>query len=187
MQGMFKANGGCGYVKKPDFLMKIGPNGQVYYPKEKEPVEKTLKVREAVKAEEICSTVQILFVSNSCYFTQVKVYMGDGWHLDFKQTHFDMYSPPDFYTRVSCLSHFSLLNHLEQLIIYHIHLKLRLTVYTSPRSFTHGLKIHSVWRNLLVMKIVEEFVFIEHSLKMLVLRTVANDKSPFSLCFLYAG
>nr|GMD22292.1 phosphoinositide phospholipase C 4-like [Ipomoea batatas]GMD27123.1 phosphoinositide phospholipase C 4-like [Ipomoea batatas]GMD29271.1 phosphoinositide phospholipase C 4-like [Ipomoea batatas] len=26
--------------------------------------------------------------------------MGDGWHLDFKQTHFDLYSPPDFYTRV---------------------------------------------------------------------------------------
>ncbi|CDP09195.1 unnamed protein product [Coffea canephora] len=73
MQGMFKANGGCGYVKKPDFLMKIGPNGQVFYPKEKQPVKTTLKV---------------------------KVYMGDGWHLDFKQTHFDMYSPPDFYTRV---------------------------------------------------------------------------------------
>ncbi|GMP89685.1 hypothetical protein CsSME_00041150 [Camellia sinensis var. sinensis] len=31
---------------------------------------------------------------------QVKVYMGDGWHLDFKQTHFDLYSPPDFYARV---------------------------------------------------------------------------------------
>lgn len=26
--------------------------------------------------------------------------MGDGWHLDFKKTHFDKYSPPDFYTRV---------------------------------------------------------------------------------------
>ncbi|KAL3518059.1 hypothetical protein ACH5RR_020648 [Cinchona calisaya] len=73
MQGMFRANGGCGYVKKPDFLMKIGPNGQVFYPKENQPVKKTLKV---------------------------KVYMGDGWHLDFKQTHFDLYSPPDFYTRV---------------------------------------------------------------------------------------
>lgn len=68
MQGMFRANGGCGYVKKPDFLVK-----EVFDPSEKLPVKKTLKV---------------------------KVYMGDGWHLDFKQTHFDLYSPPDFYTRV---------------------------------------------------------------------------------------
>lgn len=34
------------------------------------------------------------------YFLQVKVYMGDGWSMDFKKTHFDPYSPPDFYTRV---------------------------------------------------------------------------------------
>lgn len=41
------------------------------------------------------------------YFTlKVKVYMGDGWHLDFKQTHFDLYSPPDFYTRVRWLFNF---------------------------------------------------------------------------------
>ncbi|KAK4492094.1 hypothetical protein RD792_002891 [Penstemon davidsonii] len=73
MQGMFRANGGCGYVKKPDILMNVGPNNQVFDPKAKYPVKKTLKV---------------------------KVYMGDGWHLDFKQTHFDLYSPPDFYTRV---------------------------------------------------------------------------------------
>jgi len=26
--------------------------------------------------------------------------MGDGWRMDFKQTHFDQYSPPDFYARV---------------------------------------------------------------------------------------
>ncbi|KAM6578239.1 hypothetical protein CsatB_030076 [Cannabis sativa] len=73
MHGMFKANGGCGYVKKPEFLMSKGPDNQVFDPKAKLPVKKTLKV---------------------------KVYMGDGWHLDFKQTHFDTYSPPDFYTRV---------------------------------------------------------------------------------------
>ncbi|KAM5583238.1 phosphoinositide phospholipase C 4 [Rosa sericea] len=70
MHGMFRANGGCGYVKKPDFVMN---DEQIFYPKAKLPVKKTLKV---------------------------KVYMGDGWHLDFKQTHFDSYSPPDFYTRV---------------------------------------------------------------------------------------
>ncbi|XP_008220858.1 PREDICTED: phosphoinositide phospholipase C 4-like isoform X2 [Prunus mume] len=72
MQGMFRANGGCGYVKKPDFVMKNLDN-QVFDPKANLPVKKTLKV---------------------------KVYMGDGWHLDFKHTHFDLYSPPDFYTRV---------------------------------------------------------------------------------------
>ncbi|XVF69002.1 hypothetical protein PTKIN_Ptkin11bG0046100 [Pterospermum kingtungense] len=73
MHGMFRSNGGCGYVKKPDFLMNADPNGQVFDPKAKLHVKKTLKV---------------------------KVYMGDGWHFDFKQTHFDLYSPPDFYTRV---------------------------------------------------------------------------------------
>lgn len=26
--------------------------------------------------------------------------MGEGWHLDFKRTHFDLYSPPDFYVKV---------------------------------------------------------------------------------------
>ncbi|KAK1311661.1 Phosphoinositide phospholipase C 2 [Acorus calamus] len=73
MHGKFRANGGCGYVKKPDFLLKPDENGDVFDPKAKQPVKKTLKV---------------------------KVYMGDGWHLDFRQTHFDLYSPPDFYTRV---------------------------------------------------------------------------------------
>lgn len=31
---------------------------------------------------------------------QVKVYMGDGWRMDFSKTHFDAFSPPDFYARV---------------------------------------------------------------------------------------
>ncbi|CAN4126219.1 unnamed protein product [Withania somnifera] len=26
--------------------------------------------------------------------------MGKGWHLDFKRTHFDAYSPPDFYVKI---------------------------------------------------------------------------------------
>ncbi|WOL08486.1 phosphoinositide phospholipase C 2-like [Canna indica] len=73
MHGFYKANGGCGYIKKPDFLMNVGPNKEVFDPKAVLPVMKTLKV---------------------------KVYMGDGWRMDFKQTHFDAYSPPDFYTRV---------------------------------------------------------------------------------------
>ncbi|XP_068668302.1 phosphoinositide phospholipase C 2-like [Aristolochia californica] len=73
MNGMFKANGGCGYIKKPDFLMKVGQHNEVFNPMARLPVKTTLKV---------------------------KVYMGDGWQLDFKQTHFDTYSPPDFYARV---------------------------------------------------------------------------------------
>jgi len=43
MQGMFRANGGCGYVKKPDFLLNAGPSG-VFYPTENPVVVKTLKV-----------------------------------------------------------------------------------------------------------------------------------------------
>lgn len=30
--------------------------------------------------------------------------MGDGWRLDFSKTHFDTFSPPDFYVKVSLLS-----------------------------------------------------------------------------------
>ncbi|KAI3748849.1 hypothetical protein L6452_12239 [Arctium lappa] len=73
MHGMFRSNGGCGYVKKPDFLMSRGPNNEVFDPKTTLPVKKTLRV---------------------------KVYMGDGWRIDFSRTHFDAYSPPDFYTKL---------------------------------------------------------------------------------------
>ncbi|KAM7265542.1 hypothetical protein ACFE04_003225 [Oxalis oulophora] len=73
MHGMFKANGGCGYVKKPDFLMCKDPDNELFDPKKASVVTKTLKV---------------------------KVYMGDGWRLDFSHTHFDAYSPPDFYTKI---------------------------------------------------------------------------------------
>ncbi|KAL2940588.1 Phosphoinositide phospholipase C 2 [Bienertia sinuspersici] len=44
MQGMFRANGGCGYVKKPNFLLSTGPHGEVFDPKVKLPPKKTLKV-----------------------------------------------------------------------------------------------------------------------------------------------
>ncbi|KAJ7959651.1 Phosphoinositide phospholipase C [Quillaja saponaria] len=73
MHGMFRVNGGCGYVKKPDFLMMKGPSNEVFDPKRALIVKQTLKV---------------------------KVYMGNGWSSDFSQTHFDTYSPPDFYTKV---------------------------------------------------------------------------------------
>ncbi|XP_076942253.1 phosphoinositide phospholipase C 6-like [Bidens hawaiensis] len=73
MHGMFRSNGGCGYVKKPDFLMTKGPNNEVFDSQVTSYVKKTLKV---------------------------KVYTGDGWRMDFSQTHFDKYSPPDFYTKM---------------------------------------------------------------------------------------
>ncbi|CAL5189653.1 unnamed protein product [Lathyrus oleraceus] len=70
MEGMFKANGGCGYVKKPDILLN---NNKIFDPRVNRPVQKTL---------------------------QVLVYMGEGWHSEFGQTHFDFYSPPDFRVQV---------------------------------------------------------------------------------------
>ncbi|CAJ1860319.1 unnamed protein product [Sphenostylis stenocarpa] len=73
MQGMFRTNGGCGYVKKPKLLMQKGLNDEVFDPKITLPVKITLKV---------------------------KVYMGNGWSLDFTPTDFDTYSPPDFYVKV---------------------------------------------------------------------------------------
>lgn len=44
MHGMFRANGGCGYIKKPDFLMHKGSNYEVFDPKKTLTVKKTLKV-----------------------------------------------------------------------------------------------------------------------------------------------
>ncbi|CAL0304747.1 unnamed protein product [Lupinus luteus] len=73
MQGMFSANGGCGYVKKPEFLLEKGLHNEVFDPKRTLPVWKTLKV---------------------------KLYMATGWSADFDQTHFDTYSPPDFYAKI---------------------------------------------------------------------------------------
>lgn len=73
MQGMFRANGGCGYVKKPDFLIKSRINNEFFDPKRSLPVKEILKV---------------------------KVYMGEGWSQDFHRTHFDAYSPPDFYAKI---------------------------------------------------------------------------------------
>uniref|UniRef100_M1AVA0 Phosphoinositide phospholipase C n=1 Tax=Solanum tuberosum TaxID=4113 RepID=M1AVA0_SOLTU len=73
MHGMFRSNGGCGYVRKPSFLMERGPYNELFDPKVTLPVKKTLRVR---------------------------VYLGDGWRMDFSHTHFDAFSPPDFYTKL---------------------------------------------------------------------------------------
>ncbi|KAG2322852.1 hypothetical protein Bca52824_016065 [Brassica carinata] len=70
MRGMFRANGGCGYVKKPDILLN---NNAIFDHQASLPVKTTLRVT---------------------------IYMGEGWYDDFPRTHFDSYSPPDFYARV---------------------------------------------------------------------------------------
>ncbi|XP_014503861.1 phosphoinositide phospholipase C 2 [Vigna radiata var. radiata] len=70
MEGMFRANGGCGYVKKPNILLNVN---DIFDPKAFRPVQTTL---------------------------QVLVYMGDGWRSDFSPTHFDFYSPPDFRVQI---------------------------------------------------------------------------------------
>ncbi|KAK7372094.1 hypothetical protein VNO80_05463 [Phaseolus coccineus] len=70
MEGMFRANGGCGYIKKPDILLN---DNNIFDPRAFRQVQKTL---------------------------QVLVYMGDGWRSDFGPTHFDFYSPPDFRVEV---------------------------------------------------------------------------------------
>lgn len=44
MQGLFRANGGSGYVKKPDILLKVGPRDEVFDPSRSLPVLTTLKV-----------------------------------------------------------------------------------------------------------------------------------------------
>eukprot|EP00250_Pteridium_aquilinum_P003130 c13461_g1_i1 orf=1103-2929(+) len=78
VHGLFRANGGCGYVRKPDFLIDKSSEGQFtrqtsFNPMDPGTVKQTLKV---------------------------KVYQGQGWSQRFSKTHFDTFSPPDFYTRV---------------------------------------------------------------------------------------
>ncbi|XP_038894759.1 phosphoinositide phospholipase C 2-like [Benincasa hispida] len=73
MEGMFKGNDGCGYIKKPDFLLT-------------NPDHKTSNSRST-------SSTMIKRL-------KVKVYMGEGWHLEFGLSHFDFYSPPDLYVKI---------------------------------------------------------------------------------------
>ena len=48
MQGMFKANGGCGYVKKPDVLLSNGPGGETF-----DPSSKTLQIKTVLKVSSL--------------------------------------------------------------------------------------------------------------------------------------
>nr|GMC63848.1 phosphoinositide phospholipase C 2-like [Ipomoea batatas] len=76
MQGMFRANGGCGYLKKPDILLGSGTTYEVFDPNATLLVKTTLKVT---------------------------VHMGEGWYQDFHHDHFDPYSPPDFYAKTKAV------------------------------------------------------------------------------------
>ncbi|CAH8363729.1 unnamed protein product [Eruca vesicaria subsp. sativa] len=73
MHGMFRGNGGCGYIKKPDLLMNFGPSNDFFDPKENLRVKKTLKV---------------------------KVLIGDGWHIEFMKNNFDHDFPPSLYIKM---------------------------------------------------------------------------------------
>jgi hypothetical protein len=53
MQGMFRSNGGCGYVKKPDFLMEKGSHNECFDPKRALPAKTTLKVRYYLRRKSI--------------------------------------------------------------------------------------------------------------------------------------
>lgn len=105
MHGMFRANGGCGYVKKPDFILKPGSDDEIFDPRVRLTVKTTLKVSapqhfypsrlSVLQFPLTILTMLVLFAVD-----KVTVYMGEGWYYDFHHTHFDAYSPPDFYTRV---------------------------------------------------------------------------------------
>ncbi|KAG0599415.1 hypothetical protein M758_12G149900 [Ceratodon purpureus] len=70
--GRFRSNGGCGYVLKPRFLLE-NLRGSLFNPL-------------AHRSPEMKLTV--------------KVMMSLGWDKAFSKRHFDLFSPPDFFTRV---------------------------------------------------------------------------------------
>ncbi|KAG0607493.1 hypothetical protein M758_8G033000 [Ceratodon purpureus] len=74
--GKFRGNGGCGYILKPKFLLENSPTGEVFNP---------LKFKQP----------EIKF--------KVKAMMTLGWDKAFGKRHFDLFSPPDFFTRVRLL------------------------------------------------------------------------------------
>ncbi|KAK7321352.1 hypothetical protein VNO77_31914 [Canavalia gladiata] len=81
MEGMFRANGGCGYVKKPDILLNIGPNNEVFDPRASRPIQKTLQVE----------GMHIFWCT---------------WVMGGIQTsaqHTDLNSPPNFYVQVGII------------------------------------------------------------------------------------
>lgn len=73
-QGFFRANGGCGYVKKPSFLIP-GDSAFLYSLYN----SKSLVVKQTIR---------------------IKVCMGLGWREQLGENKFDKSSPPDFFARV---------------------------------------------------------------------------------------
>lgn len=63
MQGLFRANGGCGYVKKPDILLKDGSDNEVFDPRRKLQVKQTLKVGEIFLRKDILIIILLLLPS----------------------------------------------------------------------------------------------------------------------------
>lgn len=55
MHGMFRANGGCGYVKKPQFLLKAS---EAFDPKADLPVKTTLRV--SARFQKLINAVHLL-------------------------------------------------------------------------------------------------------------------------------
>lgn len=55
--------------------------------------------------------------------------MGEGWYYDFPHTHFDRYSPPDFYTRVKIICN---------LIGFSLRLKLMITIFSGGDCWSHS-------------------------------------------------
>lgn len=63
MQGMFKANGGCGYVKKPDVLLSNGLGGESF-----DPSSKSLQIKTVLKVLSLSLFLLcLLFVSSLVY------------------------------------------------------------------------------------------------------------------------
>lgn len=78
-QGFFRANGGCGYVRKPSFLSPKSPGSFVNMFDPANPLPVKLKLK-------------------------VKVCTGYGWLEHFGKRSFDTFSDPDFYARVGIYS-----------------------------------------------------------------------------------
>ncbi|XP_022964953.1 phosphoinositide phospholipase C 2-like [Cucurbita moschata] len=73
MEGMFRGNGGCGYIKKPDFLLN-----------------------NSEQENSTSRSTSLIMIKR----LKLKVYMGEGWDLEFGHSHFDFYSPPDLYVKI---------------------------------------------------------------------------------------
>lgn len=74
MHGMFRANGGCGYVRKPDFLMYEGSNEEVFDPKTANSRQKNLKVSILVWLKLKIIYFEMFFLEHICYLTGDNIY-----------------------------------------------------------------------------------------------------------------